>query len=87
MVSVSFDEWESLYSVLSERLVGYGVVTREQCDTISRKGHRKQRYWKRHIVDLCEFVLESMQRNDVWHTDATATCNAGLKIVKEYHGS
>ena len=82
-----FSHWRELYEVIAQRLVGYGAVTREQCDTIARVGHRKQRYWKRHIIDLCEFAMEHIERNGLYpcKEEATATCMAGLKLVKGTH--
>lgn len=33
-------------------------MSQDMCDKISRVGSRKESYWKRHIIDLCELVLD-----------------------------
>jgi len=45
-------------------LVLQEIVTQAQCDTIARIGKRKEWAWKRHIIDLCEFVLEQKEINE-----------------------
>lgn len=53
-----------LYYMLETLLIEHKYITQLQSDTICRRGHRKERYWKRHIIDLCEFVLENREIED-----------------------
>lgn len=46
------------YIKLEQLLINKGYITQNQSDVISRRGTRKETYWKRHILDLCSFVLE-----------------------------
>jgi len=46
------DYWEIAYAAIK-----VGLITKEEANTIARIGHRKQRYWARHIRDL-EAVIE-----------------------------
>lgn len=50
---------KTLYIQLEKLLVEKCYVAQSQSDTICRRGHRKEWAWKRHIIDLCEYVLES----------------------------
>lgn len=54
-------ESEQLYHKLEKLLIAQGYITQAQSDIITRKGHRKYGYWKRHVIDLCYFVLEVKQ--------------------------
>ena len=49
---------ERLYEKLENILIAKGLITQDQCNLIARRGHRKESYWKRHVRDLCDFVLE-----------------------------
>lgn len=55
-----------LYHILEILLIEHKHLTQLQSDIICRKGHRKERYWKRHIIDLCEFVLENREIENVY---------------------
>ena len=59
---------QRLYSTLSQYCIHKGLLTQKQSDTICRKDHRKEWAWKRHVIDLCEFVLwkiDDLQIDDV----------------------
>jgi hypothetical protein len=57
---------QRLYQSLAKLLIVKGYVTQEIVNTIARKGTRKEYIWKRHILDLCDFVLDNRQvDNDV----------------------
>ena len=53
-----------LYYTLSSLLITKGYVTQEIVNIIARVGTRKEYIWKRHILDLCEFVIENRQIDD-----------------------
>lgn len=55
---------ELLYNQIEQVLMTNGYITQEVSDIISRKGSRKERLWKRHIIDLCEFVLNHRSIDD-----------------------
>lgn len=55
---------QRLYKSLAKLLIVKGYVTQEIVNTISRKGTRKEYIWKRHILDLCEFVLDNRQADN-----------------------
>lgn len=46
-----------LYQRLERLCIAENLITQQQSDIITRKGHRKHGLWKRHILDLSEFVL------------------------------
>ena len=50
-----------LYYTLSSLLISKGYITQEIVNTVARVGTRKEYIWKRHILDLCEFVLDQRQ--------------------------
>jgi len=76
------DKYAALYIVISQKLIGAGVIDQEKCDKISRRGHRKHRYWRRHILDLCNITLKSMERDGTFNSYATTVCLAGIKLAK-----
>jgi len=47
-----------LYYALERLLINKGYLTLEISEMITRKGTRKEYVWGRHILDLCEFMLE-----------------------------
>ena len=49
---------KKLYVKLERLIVSRGYMSQDMCDKISRVGSRKESYWKRHIIDLCELVLD-----------------------------
>lgn len=55
---------KKIYLKLEELLIKNGCITQEQSNIICRRGHRKEWVWKRHILDLCEFVIEHKQPNE-----------------------
>jgi hypothetical protein len=67
-----------LYDTISQKLIAEGLITQELSDTICRKGHRKENYWKRHILDLCEFVLEQREIEDA---EIVELLTSSIKIV------
>jgi hypothetical protein len=69
---------ESKYIALEQVLISKGYITQVQSDVISRRGTRKEIYWKRHILDLCSFVLEH-KRID---TDVEEILNEAIQWVK-----
>ena len=52
---------QRLYQSLAKLLIVRGYVTQEIVNVISRKGTRKEYIWKRHILDLCDFILDNRQ--------------------------
>ena len=53
-----------LYWKLAQVLVKAELVSRYECDVIARVGTRKEWAYKRHILDLCEYVLEKKNIED-----------------------
>ena len=70
-----------LYGVITRRLVGAGVITHKESNVICRMGHRKQRYWRRHLLDLCEYSIEKMDRNSSGDATLVALCTTGKGIA------
>lgn len=52
---------QRLYQSLVKLLIVRGYVTQKIADNIAREGTRKEYIWKRHILDLCDFVLDTRQ--------------------------
>ena len=55
---------QRLYYNLVKLLIVRGYITQKIADMIAREGTRKEYIWKRHILDLCEFVIENQQIDD-----------------------
>ena len=70
-----------LYGVITRRLVSAGVITRKESDMICRRGHRKERYWKRHLLDLCGYSIRKMDRNDSGDDSLRKLCATGKGIA------
>lgn len=66
------------YIKIEKLLISKGYITQVQSDVIARRGTRKETYWKRHILDLCLFVLEN-KRVD---TDTKSVLNQAIKWAK-----
>lgn len=45
-------------------LVSKGIITQATSNMICRRGTRKENYWGRHLLDLCEFVLDNREVED-----------------------
>ena len=43
---------------LAAAAIRAGVLTERERDVICRRGHRKQRYWRRHLDDLRAILQE-----------------------------
>ena len=54
----------TLYWKLAQVLVNADLISRYECDVIARVGSRKEWAYKRHILDLCEYVLEQKNIED-----------------------
>lgn len=54
-----------LYCSLEKICLAKKYITKEQSDTITRKGHRKHGLWKRHILDLSDFVLWKLKDRNI----------------------
>ena len=46
------DQARTAFYKLARQAIGAGLLTTAERDTICRAGHRKQRYWLRHLADL-----------------------------------
>ncbi|GAI81686.1 unnamed protein product [marine sediment metagenome] len=53
----------AMFDEVSEQAVEEGLLTTTECDTIRRRGTRKQHNHIRHLKDLCAFV-EYKQRKE-----------------------
>ena len=76
------DPYQALYTVLSNRLINAGIITKKESTAIARWRHRKQAYWRRHIIDLCDYSIEKMQRNSTCEPRLIRICETGAKIAK-----
>lgn len=56
---------KDLYYKIADVLIANGIITLSERDLISRVGNRKESYWKRHLLDLCEYSLEHKSIEDV----------------------
>jgi len=72
MVRISREE--ALYNVFSARLIEAGAVTERECDIIARRGTRKEYLWKRHLLDLAEYVLNNKKREEELCKQMIAWC-------------
>jgi hypothetical protein len=53
------------YYFLSHLAIENGILTREERDTISRVGTRKEGYWSRHLLDLCGILKKRSPDGDL----------------------
>jgi len=67
---------EALYDVLSAKLIEAGVVTERECAIIARRGTRKERFWKRHLLDLAEYAVKQ-------HRGMEDLCNQMIQWCKQ----
>ena len=72
---------KALYRVIAKRLIRGGVITHKESDVVCRRGHRKERYWKRHLLDLCEYSIEKMDRNSSGNDSLRKLCATGKRIA------
>ena len=52
---------EKLYHIIEILLISQGIITQTFSDKVTRKGSRKYGHWKRHVIDLCSFVIEQRE--------------------------
>jgi len=76
------DAYQAVYTVLSNRFINAGIITKKESVAIARWGHRKQAYWRRHIIDLCDYATKKMQRNATSTSYLIQLCEAGVEIAK-----
>ena len=55
---------KQLYAKLENLLITNELLTQAESNIICRRGTRKESYWGRHILDVCEFVLEYREPNN-----------------------
>ena len=53
-----------LYTRLEKMLIEKGYITLQASNIICRRGTRKEWIWKRHVLDLCEFVIDCREPDD-----------------------
>ena len=75
------DIYHSLYNTISERLINACIVTARESKDIARANTRKRRYWRRHVIDLCDYALKKMVRDNILNDDMQRTCEAGIRIA------
>jgi len=76
------DPYQAIYRVLSNKLVNAEIITKKESVTIARWKHRKQAYWRRHIIDLCDYATKKMERNSTSTPYLIQLCEAGVEIAK-----
>lgn len=72
-----------LYWALVVKFADTGIITKRQARIIARVNTRKERYYKRHILDLCEFVLWKMDDIGLQNNDITGLCNSTIQLIKK----
>ena len=50
---------QCVFEEFSKYLLDNGIVTQQEVSTIARKGTRKEKLWKRHIIDLANYVIDT----------------------------
>jgi hypothetical protein len=76
-------DYEALFKVISKRLEKRGLITHQETIKIERRRSRKFPYHRRHIIDLCNYTLGKMERNNIVDEDGKAICQAGLKLARD----
>ena len=76
------DPYQAIYTVLSNVLIEAEIITKKESVSIARWRHRKQAYWRRHIIDLCKYSIRKMERNAIGTPLLIEKCQAGIKIAK-----
>ena len=52
--------------MVGKKAVSEGVLTSRELDIICRKGHRKNGYWNRHLLDLIDIITQRLVTIDSW---------------------
>lgn len=58
------NKYKKLYQQITKMLIYNQLLTQDESDTIARIGTRKESYWARHLLDMCQFVLEHREPNE-----------------------
>jgi len=73
---------QALYWKLVAKFIDSAIITQKQAQTIARKGSRKEGYYKRHVIDLCEFALWKMQDLNIQDASLETLCNQAIQLMK-----
>lgn len=72
----------ALFDVIALRLRGMDIVTHREVKLIVRRNTCKERYWRRHIIDLCDYAFDKMERESIDNAEARKLCLAGKELAK-----
>ena len=62
----------TVYWTFANDAIKLGLITKKEADTIARVGHRKQRYWARHLRDIKSLVEQRLEERRVVDADNQA---------------
>lgn len=78
----AMNKYKAYYTTISRRLIDTGVITQDESDKIARVDTRKESYWKRHILDLCNYTEKKIHRDNIQNPIALAICATTRKILE-----
>lgn len=74
---------KTIFNIIAKKLIDAGVVSQDECMLIARADTRKGRYWKRHILDLCNYALNKMTRQHIDNQQIRRVCETGIRIARD----
>lgn len=74
---------KAIFDIVAKKLIDAGVISEDECMLIARTESRKGRYWKRHILDLCNYSLNKMDRQHIDNPQMRRVCETGIRIARD----
>lgn len=72
---------KNIFNIIATKLIATGIVSADECALIARSETRKEGYWKRHILDLCQYALNKMEREGIDNLQVRLICETGIRIA------